>query len=180
MIKGHVIRNLLLVLVFSVAGRSAVCGSDQIRTAGNVFEYALPSVAVGVILYHEDGEGALQFGKGGLLTVALTQGLKFSVDERRPNGEKYSFPSGHTSWAFFNAEFVRERYGWEWGIPAYVAASFVGYSRVEAKIHYTHDVLAGAAIGIGSSWLFTTPYKGWQVEAELSDSYFGLGLCRQW
>ncbi len=43
---------------------------------------------------------------------------------------------------------MRKRYGWDYGIPAYAAASFVGYSRVESGKHYAHDVVAGAAIGI--------------------------------
>jgi membrane-associated phospholipid phosphatase len=75
---------------------------------------------------------------------------------------------------------MRKRYGWIYGIPAYVAASFVGYSRVEEKAHYAHDVLAGAAIGILSSYLFTTPYKGWQIKADVDGNYYGLSLNKQW
>jgi hypothetical protein len=74
--------------------------------------------------------------------------LKYTVNETRPNGGAHSFPSGHASAAFTGAEFIRKEYGWGWGAPAYVAASFVAWSRVEADKHYTHDVLAGAAIGI--------------------------------
>lgn len=33
-------------------------------------------------------------------------------------------------------------------------ASFVAYSRVDAKKHYIHDVLAGALIAGGFTWLF--------------------------
>lgn len=174
------ILNLLPVLGLFMAGPRAVCGADRIETTGDILAYGLPAVAAGMILYHEDGEGALQFGESGLLTLALTQGLSFMVNERRPNGREYSFPSGHASYAFFSAEFIRARYGWEAGIPAYVAASFVGYSRVEAKAHYVHDVLAGAAIGIVSSWIFTKPCKNWQVKAELGGDSFGLGLSRLW
>lgn len=75
---------------------------------------------------------------------------------------------------------MRERYGWEVGLPAYVLASFVAYSRVKSDYHYAHDVVAGAAIGIGSSWLFTTPYKGWQIETSVGNSFAGLGVCRSW
>lgn len=180
MIGKQFIRNLLLVLGLSVVGPSDVCGGDRVETAGDILAYGLPVIAAGMTLYFKDGEGALEFGKSGLLTLALTQSLKYTVNERRPKGGKYSFPSSHTSCDFFSAEFMRERYGWKVGIPAYAAALFVGYSRVEAKAHYTHDVLAGAVIGIGSSWIFTKPYKNWQVETELGNDYFGLGLCRRW
>jgi len=32
-------------------------------------------------------------------------------------------PSGHTAISFSPAEFLRKRYGWEWGLPGYAAAS---------------------------------------------------------
>jgi membrane-associated phospholipid phosphatase len=57
---------------------------------------------------------------------------------------------------------MRKRYGWEYGAPAYATASFVAYSRVESRKHYPHDMLAGAGIGILSSYIFTKPYKGWR------------------
>ncbi|HTQ35636.1 MAG TPA: phosphatase PAP2 family protein [Steroidobacteraceae bacterium] len=74
--------------------------------------------------------------------------LKSTVSETRPDGGKHSFPSGHASIAFAGAEFIRKEYGWGWGTPALLAAGFTGWSRVEAKRHYTRDVLAGAAIGV--------------------------------
>ncbi len=70
-----------------------------------------------------------------------------------------SFPSGHASAAFSGASFIQKRYGWQYGIPAYLAASFVGYSRVEADQHYVEDVLAGAAIGIISTFIFADSYQ---------------------
>jgi hypothetical protein len=45
---------------------------------------------------------------------------------------------------------------------------------------YPHDVIAGAAIGILSSYIFTRPYKGWKVEAEADRKYIGLRLSRAW
>ncbi|MOA60857.1 PAP2 superfamily protein [compost metagenome] len=47
-------------------------------------------------------------------------------------------------------------------MPAYVAAGAVGWSRVESDNHYWRDVIAGAAIATGFSYLFTTP-KGPQL-----------------
>ena len=84
-------------------------------------------------------------------TEIATYALKFGIDEQRPNGHGQSFPSGHTSVAFAGAEFVRKQYGWGWGLPAYAAASYVGWSRVESGNHWTHDVLGGAALGILSN-----------------------------
>jgi PAP2 superfamily len=86
----------------------------------------------------------LALGRAGLTTGAL----KYSINETRPNGGSHSFPSGHAAVSFTGAEFIRKEFGWGWGVSAYAAASFVAWSRVEADKHYTHDVLAGAAIGI--------------------------------
>jgi membrane-associated phospholipid phosphatase len=82
--------------------------------------------------------------------------------------------------SFAAAEFVRRRYGWECGVPAYAAASFVAYSRVEANAHHPHDVIAGAAIGIASSYLLTRPYAGWRVQVEGDTRHPGIRLSREW
>jgi membrane-associated phospholipid phosphatase len=75
---------------------------------------------------------------------------------------------------------MRKRYGWEYGVPAYAAASFVAYSRVEAKQHFPHDVIAGAAIGIASSYIFTRPYKGWHVQVDGDTKHFAFSFSHTW
>jgi len=96
-----------------------------------------------------------------LRTTTVTYGLKYVVDEERPNGEGGSFPSGHTAITFAGAEFIRKQYGWGWGAPAYAAASFVGWSRVETNDHWLHDVLAGAAIGVMSNYNISDLRTAW-------------------
>lgn len=64
----------------------------------------------------------------------------------------------HSSVSFTSASFIQRRYGWEWGIPAYVLSTYVAWSRVYSKKHDGWDVLAGAAIGIGCSYIFTRPF----------------------
>lgn len=88
-------------------------------------------------------------------TIAATYALKYSVGKERPDGsDNLSFPSGHTSSAFSGASFMAKRYGWDVGIPAYIAASFVGYSRVHADKHDWVDVSAGAALAIAFNELW--------------------------
>ncbi len=129
--------------------------ADNVTLTGDALRVLLPTTAYGLTLYYHDAEGRTQFYKSFLATLVLTYGLKEAVNKRRPNGEPYAFPSGHTSLAFFGSSFIQRRYGWKWGIPAHVAASFVGWSRIESKEHYLEDVLAGAAIGVLSTYLFT-------------------------
>ena len=180
--KHSIIRTqiLLLVILYCIAVSVDVQAAGSIETAGDVLVIALPTVAAGLTLGFRDGEGALELGKSMALAIGATYGLKFSIDEKRPNGDNESFPSAHASISFASAEFVRNRYGWSYGIPAYVAATFVAYSRVESKQHYTHDVIAGAAIGIGSSYLFTKPYKGWHIQPDVTHATYGIRLSRSW
>jgi membrane-associated phospholipid phosphatase len=112
--------------------------------------------------------------------MGVTYALKFTIDTTRPNGENQSFPSGHATISFTSAEFICKRYGWEYGLPAYALATFVAYSRIEAGQHYPIDVIGGAAIGIVSSYLFTRPYKGWNIQPEAGYSYFGIRLNHSW
>ncbi|MCX2682086.1 phosphatase PAP2 family protein [Galbibacter sp. EGI 63066] len=132
------------------------------KIAGDVLLGAMPALALGSTFIWKDGQkGTYQFSKALAGTIALTYGLKLVINKERPNGENNnSFPSGHTSVAFASAAFVQKRYGWEYGIPAYLLAGYVGYTRIEANKHDGVDVLAGAAIGVGMSYLFTQKYDG--------------------
>jgi membrane-associated phospholipid phosphatase len=172
--------SLLGSILLCLTARVTASASDSVATAGDILQYVLPATAAGLTLAYRDGQGALQFGESAAVTLGVTYGLKYTVNETRPNGGHQSFPSGHTSISFSSAEFMRKRYGWEYGVPAYALASFVAYSRVEAGQHHPHDVVAGAAIGIVSSYIFTRPYKGWHVEAEAGNRYYGFRLSRNW
>lgn len=156
-----------MVVAVIVVSAALDCGrllaADSIQNAGDVLQFALPGLAAGLTLAHRDGQGALQLGKSLGVTWGVTYALKYTIDAKRPDGADQSFPSGHTSGSFSAAEFIRKRYGWEYGVPAYTAASFVAYSRVESREHYPRDVVVGAGIGILSSYLFTKPYKGWRI-----------------
>src|SRR5438876_7728746 len=176
-------RHAAPLLAGILIGFSSLVGtraSDRIALAGDIFQYLLPATAAGLTLGYKDGDGALEFGESAALTLGVTYGLKYSIDEQRPNGGRHSFPSGHSSISFCSAEFMGKRYGWEYGIPAYAAATFVAYSRVEAREHYPHDVIVGASIGIVSSYIFTRHYKGWEIEPEIDRKYCGIRLSHQW
>ena len=167
---------LLCLILLGSLRPSHLFAADGIQTSGDILAIALPATAAGMTALLRDWKGTLQLGESEALTFGATYGLKYGVNERRPNGGTQSFPSGHTSVSFSAAEFLRERYGWEYGIPAYAVASFVAYSRVESHEHYAHDVIAGAGIGILSSYLFTDTYKGWKPVVSGDAHSFGLQL----
>jgi len=173
----------LLLVVWSAQVRGAdfvQSRIDGLTNTGDVMAYVLPAAALGLTAYYKDGKGALEFTESAAITMAITFGLKYAVDTRRPNGDPHSFPSGHAAITFASAEFMRKRYGWKFGAPAYLLATFVGYSRVRAHEHYFRDVAAGAAIGITSSYLLTSPFQGWQIQPALGSTYRGIRFSRDY
>ena len=154
-------RKFLLLLVFlcSQWGNTQV-QSTFAESTGDALLYALPISTIATTIFIKDYKGLKQFSKGFLVNAVTTEALKLIIKKERPNHANFkSFPSGHTSITFQSAAFIQKRYGWEYGIPVYALAAFTGYSRIESKNHYFIDVLAGAAIGISSSYLFTTEYE---------------------
>ncbi|MCM4172070.1 PAP2 family protein [Arenibacter sp. TNZ] len=138
-----------------------------LEDTGDVLQLALPITAGIMTLIHKDYEGTKKLAFSYGTTLALTYSLKHITKKKRPEGRNLydSFPSGHTSSAFSGASFIQRRYGWSYGIPAYILASLVAVSRTEAPdgFHDFWDVFAGAAIGIGSTYIFTKPYKSEQM-----------------
>lgn len=129
---------------------------QTVETIGDVALYTSPLVVLGAAILEKDKEGLYMYAKGFALNAATTLVLKEITKKERPNGEDFkSFPSGHTSATFQAASYLQKRYGWNYGIPAYVLASYTAYSRVHADKHFVEDVLAGAALGVVSSYLFT-------------------------
>jgi len=128
------------------------------ETAGDVLQITIPISALAIALSKDDTEGMKQLFYSVTASTAVTWGLKLAVNKKRPRGGKYSFPSGHTSLAFSGASFLGMRYGCAYGVPAVGLASYVGYSRVQAKRHDWADVIGGAVIGGLSSYVFTTTF----------------------
>ena len=88
------------------------------------------------------------------IMAGVVNGLKYSVKRLRPDNSSYnSFPSGHTATAFMTATMLHKEYGWRspwFSIGSYTAAAFTGFSRLLNNRHWMSDIVAGAAIGIGS------------------------------
>ena len=82
--------------------------------------------------------------------------------------------------AFQGAAFLQRRYYWQYGVPAYALASYVGYSRVNNDHHDSRDVLAGALIGIAASYYFAEPFYGVQITPTAGVNGVGLQLSANW
>lgn len=166
---------VLAGLMFASVANGAECNhSERVRVIGDQLQIAIPVVALGLSLWDElaDSRGANTFRDGSLLPASTylqsptsellfsiafgqlaSEGIKHATAKSRPNGQGLTFPSGHTTGSFTAAEFIRKQYGWGRGLPAYLAAGFVGYSRVVSHRHYVQDVIAGALLGIASNYV---------------------------
>jgi membrane-associated phospholipid phosphatase len=139
---------------------------------GDVLQIALPVAAGMTTLIKKDYEGTKNFALSYASTLAVTYSLKAITKRQRPEGRNAydSFPSGHTSSAFSGASFIQRRYGWKYGKYAYILAALVGVSRMEGPdgFHDFWDVLGGAAVGIGSTYIFTKPYTNSKIAVHFS------------
>jgi membrane-associated phospholipid phosphatase len=83
--------------------------------------------------------------------------LKGMIKEERPDySDNKSFPSGHAAMAFAAARSIDKEFRKEniWiPIAGYAAATAVGIERIASDRHHWYDVVAGAAVGIGSAEL---------------------------
>jgi membrane-associated phospholipid phosphatase len=155
-------KNLLfaLVLLVSISPKSTAQNSS-VTSAGDIIQFVIPAAALSATIFCKENEQkpTWQFFKTYGTACIAAQVIKHVVLKPRPDGtDNYSFPSGHTTSAIAGAAFIQRKYGWAYGIPSYAMASFVGYSRVQAKKHDTWDVLGGATIGIASAYIFAKPY----------------------
>lgn len=163
-----------------LAPLDAEAGERDIERAGDGVRWALPALAGGISLARGDEEGVVQFAKSFVLSSALTWGLKETVNVRRPDGSgNDAFPSGHTTNAFSAAAYMDHRYGWKYGLPSYVAAGFVGYSRIEADKHDVKDVVAGAFLSWTVSHLFVTPLPV-EAHGEVGPDRALIRISAQW
>lgn len=182
MLNKHKSLTTALLLSGSALAVTPAYAKSDIETAGDIIAVTIPAIAYGSTYYMDDPEGRQQFSKSFATNAVATYGLKKAIDKDRPDhSDDDSFPSGHTSIAFQGASFIHKRYGLEYSIPAYVGATFVGYSRIEADKHHTSDVLAGAALGVASSMFLTKSYHNdeFVISANLAPESYQVALHYQ-
>jgi hypothetical protein len=113
---------------------------------------ALSTFAVGIISKNsrvvETGRALIE---AEIITAVMTSIVKVSVGRERPDGSgnrfSSSFPSGHVSGSFALASTIDSMYGHYVGMPLYLFAGYVGFSRMSDNKHFLSDVIFGAALG---------------------------------
>lgn len=144
----------------------------------DVLDVAMPAAALIGTAIAGDWDGLKQFAFTAVLAGGTNLVLKTSIRELRPDHSNYhSFPSMHSTVAFGTAAYLQRRYGWKYGAPAYALATYVAIGRVVAKKHHWWDCVAGAALGAGSAYIFTTPWAkkhDFSMSPVANDEYLGV------
>jgi undecaprenyl-diphosphatase len=99
----------------------------------------------------------------------ILYGLKYLIQRQRPlfflemAGQKLSggpgeildpsFPSGHALYAFMMATLLATWFP-RYSIIFYIAAGFIGWSRIYLGLHFPTDVVVGGLLGYGITRLF--------------------------
>lgn len=178
-------RRLISVLLLAASGLVpgvAAARENNDLLAGDAMTVALPVAAFGIAWLKDDGEGEKEWLRDTAIDGVLTTGLRYAFNQtslgRRPNGGGYGFPSGHASFAFSQAAFLQERYGWKFGVPALAAATAVSYIRVHEDKHHVRDVLAGGALAYGVALLTVTPYHAIHLAPIVGPDFLGIRFER--
>ena len=135
-----------------------------------------------------DRLGIFVLGTG--MYVVATQGLKYAINESRPNGSDHSFPSGHSATAFFGATLLAKEYGenYPWiAVGGYAIAGTTAVLRMANNQHWASDVFMGAGIGIASAEMASFLYpklksklfnmkSAWNFEPLIAPNYYAARL----
>jgi membrane-associated phospholipid phosphatase len=169
-------RRLAAALLLAGAGLDAQATSE--RRIGDHLSFALPLGTLAVEAWRGDWAGARQLTETFVLTTGVTELLKLSTGVTRPDGMgDTSFPSGHAARAFSAASYVHMRHGIDAAWPLYLAATYVGHTRVQARRHRWSEVAVSAGLAYG--------FARWRVEplgakAEVSVHGDGVFIGLRW
>jgi hypothetical protein len=109
-------------------------------------------------------------------SLVFAEGLKVLVREKRPDSNSLdSFPSGHAAAAFAVATIESRLYPRQapWW---YAGATLIGASRLQLNRHHVQDVLAGAALGYGTSVWELSQKRGLVLSPFISPDGTGIDV----
>jgi membrane-associated phospholipid phosphatase len=177
--------GIALSLTVTSSAAAAAASTSNIETAGKAVAIALPLVAVGISLgHHEDWDGVAELGVSTATTLGIAYLISHVVREQRPDhSDFHSLPSDTAALGYASADYLWARYGWQYGVPAYAAAMFVGYSRVDAKKHHWYDVAASSLIAYGVNYAIVTRYHEntqYRVYGSADPSAIGIHFTMNW
>ena len=118
---------LLSTLFFLNSLSSSAQNRKTIETTTDILMFITPVAGFAGSLAIGDYQGTKQIIFSGATNLAMTYALKYVIRKERPDhSDHHAFPSSHTSVSFQGASFIQRRYGWKFGLPAYLLSAYDG------------------------------------------------------
>ena len=158
--KFWIIAAALFAALPLSAAQADIASKSTEKTAGEAIAYSLPVAAVTVSLFHDDDwTGIEEYSFVGLSTLGTTVLIRRFVREKSPDGKSdHAFPSLQAAVGSPAESYLWRRYGWEYGLPAFILEHSASFLLDRAGKHHFVDGLAVSAISAGFSWMAVTPY----------------------
>lgn len=116
---------LLSTLFFLNSLSSSAQNRKTIETTTDILMFITPVAGFAGSLAIGDYQGTKQIIFSGATNLAMTYALKYVIRKERPDhSDHHAFPSSHTSVSFQGASFIQRRYGWKFGLPAYLLSAY--------------------------------------------------------
>ncbi len=178
MCKFHV--SAVVAAILSLYSFSASAGgpTSSEDTAADIITGVVPLSGLAIAYIKHDDLGKKEWLRNISAELILNSAARLIFDQtslgKRPSGRGYGFPSGHVGFVFSGASFLQERYGWQYGVPAYALATYVAYERVDSHHHHARDVIAAAALSYGIGKLFVTPENATHLAPVIGPEFIGM------
>lgn len=137
------------------------------KASGQAVAYAMPVIAGGVTIYKKDWNGLAQLTIVTGLTYLSAYSLKQIVRSCRPYAKPCtpggsgwdSFPSTTSAIGSASSSFMWRRYGWQWGVPMFVASAYPSYALQKSRQNKLWDGVGSTAIAFGLNFILTPRYQ---------------------
>jgi membrane-associated phospholipid phosphatase len=170
------------VILPLLGGATTASGADAM--SGHIVMTLIPVAGLATAYIKDDDEGKRQWLRNVAVTEAVISLARLGFNEtdwgQRPDGSSYGFPSGHIAFAGAGASFLQERYGWKYGVPAWLGTGYVAWARVDQRNHRWRDVAASAVVAYGIGKLFVTPEHATHLAPVIGPDFLGMRWQRSW
>jgi hypothetical protein len=155
---------ILAVAMFAAlppsAAQAAIASKNTEKAAGDAIAYSLPVAALTITFLHDDDwTGVKEYSFVAAATMGTTLLIRQFVRKTSPDGSTdRSFPSIEAAVGSPAGSYLWRRYGWQYGIPAFLLEQGASFLLDRAGKHRLVDGLAVTALSAGFSWMAVTTY----------------------
>jgi membrane-associated phospholipid phosphatase len=172
----HVLSAAIAALLFVHSGTAAAAVKPEFPA--NVVMVGVPIAGYFIAGHKDDDEGQKQVVRSvaaGIVVHAIASvAFNYTSWGERPNGGRHAFPSGHVALTTSGAAFLQDRYGWQYGLPAYALVGYVAEVRVHTGHHRWRDAAGGVVVGWGTSKFFVTPQNASYIAPVIGPRFIGF------